>query len=77
MPRYTVYFWLSDESAMGWENIAGDAMDAEAQAVTYFEAGGTGPLFGLTRSTVVGPDIPPVGEYSVLVEEIGPERPGD
>ena len=47
---------FDDQSAMGWNTayteagVAETAEDAIAQAITYFEDGGNGPLAGLTRS---------------------------
>lgn len=56
MPRYTVQVVIFEnefdpEQQMAMETTASDAAGAEAEAITYFEADGDGPLTGLTRGT--------------------------
>lgn len=47
---------FADQSGMGWnssstsEGVSESKEAAIAQAITYFEQDGTGPIYGLTRS---------------------------
>lgn len=62
MPRYTVKVVIFDpEQEMAAERTAADGAAAEAEAITYFEDDGDGPLAGLTRDTDYSATATPFG----------------
>lgn len=69
---------FAQQDGMGWnssstpEGVCEDAAEAEAKAIAYFEDGGNGPIYGLTKSETwdgTWDNFPTDGDYGVTVTD--------